>query len=588
MSATPSITPPSQEPSSWGALGLALFSLLLLIPAILAPILAQLPIAGSASALALSIVLWVFWLALWQTPRQACLAATPFLMVMPVTLYLLLTYHSQLNPAIIAIILETNIEESQQYLRGLWLQIILSYGALIAVAGLALRLMARYEVRWQRRYRLLALFSAPVVFGALHLIYQPLATAAAALASVDNPYRTTLWPLELESTRLTAPFGLILQTTDAIEAERKIADVSRARETFRFGAHQTPDTAERQVYVLVIGESSRKDRWALNGYTRPTSPRLQQEANLVSFGDVITVAPATRISVPIIVSRKTSAQALNWEFGERSLVSAFREASFSTYWLSTQAPVGTFDATFATFAKEADHIAYYNVTGGTNDTPLDGVMIEPLKRILANTAEGRQFIVIHTLGSHLDYRRRYPDEFDVFKPSLAKRGADLLHDRDFMEKLTNTYDNTILYTDYFLSEVLAAIKASGRPLAAMVYVSDHGEDLYDGGCGNRGHGKATVAGLRIPLFFWYSDLYGQRFPAKVAQLGQHRNEPLTTESIFPLLLDAAEIHFPTEDLTKSVMSASFVRPFSRIAHPVNAMDIDFDRAHLNSECELRN
>ena len=215
-------------------------------------------------------------------------------------------------------------------------------------------------------------------------------------------------------------------------------------------------------------------------------------------------------------------------------------------------------------------------------------MIEPLKRILANPAERRQLVVVHTLGSHMEYRRRYPDEFDVFKPSLTRTDPQLWHDQAFKDKLSNTYDNSILYTDYFLSEVLAALKASGRPLAAMLYVSDHGEDLNDGGCDHRGHGLATPAGLRIPLFFWYSDAYQQTLAAKVAQLQRHRNEPLTNEAVFPLLLDAAEIHFSGEDLSRSVMSVSFVRPAKRIVYSISPGAVDFDRAHLNKECVLVN
>lgn len=587
MSVTRILARPHQAPSSpQGLLALGLFSSLVLIPSVVAVIVSDAPTAQSFSDLALSVVLWIFWLALWQKPRYACLVATPLLIVTPVIVYLLLSYHSQLNPAVIGIILETNVEESSQYLRGLWLALVLGYGALTAAAWLALRLLARHEVSWQRRYRVLALLLTPVIFVALHFVYQPLETAAAGLVAARDPYRITQWPQELESARLTSPFGVLLQVADAVAAEHKIMAASHVRAAYRFGAHQTLDNAERQVYVLVIGESARKDRWSINGYERPTSPRLQRETNLVSFGDVVTVMPATRISVPIILTRESFGQA--GQFRERSLVSAFREAGFATYWLSTQAPVGSFDATFSTFAREAEHASYYNVTGGWADTPPDGVMIEPLKRILANSAERRQLVVVHTLGSHMEYRRRYPDEFDVFKPSLGRTDPQLWHDQAYKDELSNTYDNSILYTDYFLSEVLAALKASGRPLAAMLYVSDHGEDLNDGGCDNRGHGQATPAGLRIPLFFWYSERYQQTFAAKVAQLQQHRNEPLTNEAVFPLLLDAAEIHFAGEDLSRSVMSASFVRPAKRFVYSIVPGAIDFDRAHLNKECVLVN
>jgi len=576
-----------EAPSSpRGLLALGLFSSLALLPAIAALILSYDSTAQPFSDLALSIALWVFWLALWPKPRHACLVAAPLLIATPLSVYLVLSQHSQLSSAVVAIILETNLEESSQYLRGLWLPLVLSYLALTATAWLALRLLARHEVTWQRRYRILALVLAPLIFVALHLVYQPLERAAAGLEAVADPYGITQWPQEIESARLTAPFGLLLQVSDAVESEHKIMAASRARAAYRFGAHQTPVAAERQVYVLVIGESARKDRWSINGYERPTSPRLQRETNLVSFGDVVTLIPATRVAVPIILTRAYSQP--GGPFRERSVVSAFREAGFATYWLSTQAPVGRFDATFSAFARESEHVTYYNVSGGWGATPPDGVMIEPLERILAKS-EGRQFIVLHTLGSHLQYRRRYPDEFDVFKPSLSKTDPELMHDQAYKEALSNTYDNSILYTDYFLSRVIATLESSGRPLATMLYVSDHGEDLNDGGCDSRGHGPATVAGLRIPLFFWSSDAYQQDFAAKVAQLQRHRNEPLTNESVFPLLLDAADIHYSGEDLSRSVMSASFVPPAKRIVYSImRPGPLDFDRAHVNRECVLVN
>jgi glucan phosphoethanolaminetransferase (alkaline phosphatase superfamily) len=136
--------------------------------------------------------------------------------------------------------------------------------------------------------------------------------------------------------------------------------------------------------------------------------------------------------------------------------------------------------------------------------------------------------------------------------------------------------------------VIAAVKASGRPLAAVLYVSDHGEDLLDGGCGKSGHGHATPQSVRVPLFFWYSDTYQQTFPEKVATLRRRSKEPLTTESVFPLLVDAAAIQFPTEDTTRSVMSPSFTRHAPRIFRTMEGSTINFDRAHQNAECELVN
>lgn len=566
--------------ASYGALGLCLFSLLAIAPAILNPFLPEFPAQDVLTALAYSIVLWSFWLAIWGNPLRGCIVATPLLLFTPIALYLALVFHAPLNPTAIAIMLESNREETVEFLRGMWVPVLLAYGFVLVGAAVSLCLMRRHPLFWTRRWRLCTLALVPLTFLALHLTYRPLELAGASLHNRDNPFRTTIWPVEVESVRPSAPFGVLLDLSDAIEGQSKMAQVASAAKNFRFGAKQTLEFPGRQVFILVIGESSRKDRWAINGYNRKTSPRLQREENLVTFSDVVTLVPATMAAVPVILTRNPPPK-----FRERSVVSAFKEAGFATYWLSNQSPLGYFDVSYAMYAAEADQTSYFNATGGWQHTQPDGVMLDPLRRILASSSEARQFIVIHTLGSHLEYRLRYPNAFDVFKPSLEQSDLTGSHDAVYRAKLNNAYDNSVLYSDFFLSEVLAAVKASGRPLATVLYLSDHGEDLYDDGCDLFAHGKLTVSGLRVPMFFWSSPAYERLFPDKIDMLKKHSTSPLTTQAVFPLLLDAAEIHFPGEDPTRSVMSPAFQQPAKRMVLSMTGM-IDFDRAHTNAQCLL--
>jgi len=568
-----------------GFIGLAAYSLLALLPALVQLLQSDIPRGNALTSFAYSIALWAFWLAFWGRPWRGCVIALPLVLLSPIAVYLEFAFHAQLNPALIGIVLETNREESKEFLSTVWLKIVFSYLVVLAVVVLSIGSMYRCRTGWALRWRICTLLLVPGIFLALHLAYQPLESAGAFLHDAPNPLRTTVWPLEVENIRLTSPFGVILQGSDAIEAEHLIGRASDLLKTFRFGASQAEEVPNAQIFVLVIGESARKDRWALNGYDRATSPNLKREAGLTTFGDVVTVFPATRVAVPVIVTRKPFSQALDTGFRERSLVSAFREAGFATYWISTQAPVGPYDSTFAVYANEADHTAYYNVTGGWERSPPDGVMIDPLKKILANSSERRQLVVMHTLGSHIDYRFRYPDEFDVFKPSLARSDIAAIHDAAYKQKLNNAYDNSILYSDYFLSQVIDAVKASGRPLATVLYVSDHGEDLYDGGCDLWAHGKPTVAGYRVPMFFWHSDSYGKMFPQKIDMLNAHSRLPITTESVFPLVIDAADIRIPSEAASRSLMSPSFTPPSRRIVQTLTGT-LDFDRAHPNAQCLL--
>ena len=143
-------------------------------------------------------------------------------------------------------------------------------------------------------------------------------------------------------------------------------------------ARPTPDAAPETV-VLVLGESSRFDRWSLNGYARDTNPLLAKEANLVTLPDVITAVSATRLSVPVIISRKPAMQSLKDGFAEKSFLTAYKEAGFKTFWLSNQISFGKFDTPVSVFAKEADVIQFLNLGGFTNNSNFDEVLFDPLQ-----------------------------------------------------------------------------------------------------------------------------------------------------------------------------------------------------------------
>jgi glucan phosphoethanolaminetransferase (alkaline phosphatase superfamily) len=278
--------------------------------------------------------------------------------------------------------------------------------------------------------------------------------------------------------------------------------------------HLEGDPKLAQTIVVVLGESSRYDRWSLNGYERETNPLLSLEDNLVSFSDMITAVAATRLSVPVIVSRKPAAQSLKAGFSEKSFLSAFKEAGFKTFWISNQMSFGQFDTPISVFAKEADVTQFLNLGGFTNNSSFDDILLDPMSRAL-NDATPKKLIVLHTLGNHWNYSHRHPKEYDHWKPSLF--GVDNPAYTDLKNKpaLNNSYDNSILYTDWILSEVIQRLKAS-KQVTSMMYISDHGQTLYDGSCGLAFHGHNTQYEFHIPAFIWYSDDYQQLFPKNTA------------------------------------------------------------------------
>jgi glucan phosphoethanolaminetransferase (alkaline phosphatase superfamily) len=365
-------------------------------------------------------------------------------------------------------------------------------------------------------------------------------------------------PFEINQFGTTWPFGLVVRGYDFWKERQYLADLAHKSNLFTFGAHQVGAAVDLpQVVVMVIGESSRFDRWSLNGYKRETNPLLKNEPNLVSLANIITSVSATRLSVPVMVSRKPATQSLQAGFSEKSFLSAYKEAGFKTFWLSNQMSFGQFDTPISVFAKEADVVQFMNLGGFTDTSSFDQVLLDPLKRAIADPAP-KKLIVLHSLGNHWNYSHRHPKEFDKWQPSLFGVENPAYTDMKLKPQLNNSYDNSILYTDWFLSQVIDSLKQT-QQLTSLMYVSDHGQTLYDGTCNLAFHGHNTQFEFHIPALVWYSDLYASTYPDKVAQLLKNKKARLSTENVFHTLLDMSDIRYSTEQLDFSFLSTKLHR-----------------------------
>jgi len=281
------------------------------------------------------------------------------------------------------------------------------------------------------------------------------------------------------------------------------------------------------------------------------------------------------MSVPVIISRKT-ADNHSYFFDEKSLVAAFGEAGFRTYWLSTQSPLGVHDSSVALHASEADEVQYLNPVGYKKEGFYDEVLLDAFKRVLAKQ-EQKQLIVLHTLGSHFSYTDRYPPAFDRFLPS-GKGQKVGMHDKANRELLSNAYDNTVLYTDFIVAGLIRQLQQQ-QAIASLLLVSDHGENIFDGNCEKSGHGHNTERDYRVGALWWGSELFNQQFPQKTRQLSLAARQPLLTSQTFHTMLQLADIHYPTQQSALSFASAAFKPQPRRLW-----TGVDFDQAAKTGQC----
>ncbi|MDL2358328.1 MAG: phosphoethanolamine transferase [Pseudomonadota bacterium] len=386
-------------------------------------------------------------------------------------------------------------------------------------------------------------------------------------------------PLEFDAFAQSWPFGLVARGVDFYKERTYLAELGRRSASFHFGAHQAAADGRAETVVLVLGESSRYDRWSLNGYARDTNPLLKQEANLVTLPDVITAVSATRLSVPVIISRKPAMQSLKDGFSEKSFITAYKEAGFKTFWISNQISFGQFDTPVSVFAKEADVIEFLNLGGFTNNSNYDDVLFAPFKNALADKAV-KKLIVVHTLGSHWNYSHRYPKQFDQWQPSLYGIDKPAYTNIKIKPQLNNSYDSSIVYTDWILAQLIGELKQT-QQRSAMLYVSDHGQTLYDNSCNLAFHGHNTEYEFHVPAFVWYSAQYQLRYPDKVEQLGLHSRARLATENMFHTLLDVGDIRYAGEKLEWSFLN----RQFKQHKRYVDSYGwTNYDNATLKGDC----
>lgn len=346
------------------------------------------------------------------------------------------------------------------------------------------------------------------------------------------------------------PINALYNLYFALNKAERNANYHKTSVDFVFHSVKAEKAAgKREVYVLVVGETSRAMEWSLYGYDRKTTPRMENLNGLVYFTDAITQSNNTHKSVPIILS---AASAENYAvlYREKSIVTAFKEAGFRTVVIANQ---NLTTSMIGSFYREADtFIDMSAFKGGYLTSSLDAAILPYLQEELTKSDENL-FIVLHTYGSHFNYHERYPKEFSFYKPDKAE-GIRV----SYKEELRNAYDNSIRYTDYVLGEVVHLLDQT-KACASMFYLSDHGEDIFDDSRNRYLHASPipTYYQLHIPYVIWFSDVYQETFPSKYQQAKSHSHLPVSTNHVFHTMLDLAGVQTSESDSTLALTNPAF-------------------------------
>lgn len=313
-------------------------------------------------------------------------------------------------------------------------------------------------------------------------------------------------------------------------------------------AHIPAGDIDRELVIMVVGETARADRFSLNGYRRDTNPRLEKET-VYSFRNVTSCGTSTEVSIPCMFSIYGRDEFSGQKASSTSnALDVLAKAHVNVLWRDNNSGSKGVSARVQT-----EDFRQSELNPLCDTECRDEGMLAGLQDYVATHPDGDILIVLHQMGSHGPaYYKRYPHRFERFMPACESASLDNCSP----EQVNNSYDNTILYTDYFLDRVIEFLRNNdNRFETAMFYVGDHGESLGESGVYLHGlpYWMAPRSQTHIPLILWFGANYHD---ASRPAMSQMVNQPFSHDQVFHTLLGLFEIRSDIYDAKADLINQS--------------------------------
>ena len=301
--------------------------------------------------------------------------------------------------------------------------------------------------------------------------------------------------------------------------------------------------------VLVIGESYNKHHSQLYGYDKPTTPlqlQMAADSSLVAFSDVVASWNLTSFVFKHMMSLWTVGDRGEW-CDEPLFPEVFRKAGYQVTFLTNQfqpkAKEAVYDFSGGFFLNDPEFSKRQFDVRNAQTYRFDESLLKAFDGLKNKPGKGR-LTILHLMGSHVDYRARYPQSRQYFKPAMYNRPE--LSDKQ--RRILSEYDNSLRYND---SIVWAVTQRFIDKDAVVIYVPDHAEEIFDGKpyMYGRMHGanidyRLARNEMEIPFWIWGSPLYIERHPYGWKAIRAAKDRPMMTDALPHLLLYLAGIATP--------------------------------------------
>ena len=482
-----------------------------------------------------------------------------------------------LSPTILTLLIETNSQESGEFLSTLFRQpafgTTLACIVLLMLANIALEMLHVSRLRiqcswlkiksiWLKGLAALLLVSG-LVFSAI---------SYTELFSCDEMNDVDEWrshrrnPNDVVTQLIVAVYDTHLSSREmqrAIEQVHRIKVISKSK----------ADNPKPINVIFVIGESYIKEHASLYGYPLQTTPFMdaeQEAGRLFAFADAVSPYNQTTKVIRNLISCNSMGDGEHWA-SKPPLTAVFKKNGFYVTMYDNQKSTGNqlltelFDFSLATYlySSEMAEACYDDINDETYD--MDGELIDAYRETIEGDASVSRFLVFHLMGQHVDFAARYPwDTYRRFTAdSITFRKEPWLDDE--MRKDIAHYDNATLYND---AVIRAITQLYADESTVMLYLSDHGEEVFDyrprSGRDDFSFGSDARQGARyqycIPFIVWCSEKYKQENLDIVRRLRQSTNRPLMIDNTYNLLFHLAGLHTPYYRADRDVLSDSYHCP----------------------------
>lgn len=537
-------------------------------------------VAVAENVLLYAFLAYVLTAVVWRAGRRWVKVVAYGLMVglFIVDSYLLYNYSMHLSPSALMLLGETTWRESREFMAtsvwtsGSWK----AYVQALAIVAVIVMLE-----RWRRGAGVWLGEKAQGVLGILVVVI-----------IVAGVYASRVY-VQLLGCRSTDEVASLMDATEAYpsDAGSKLLysfydlylagqEMGRAVEVNRRVAMEEATVSaecDSLTVVLVVGESYIKWHAGVYGYALPTTPFMAAErlaGRLTVFTDVVSPYNLTSPVIRNMMCCNSLGHGERWHETPFFPV-VFHRAGYEVQLWDNQR--GTAPGAAFTFAlnrflydPELQTLAYSQ----TNDRffDYDGDLVADFKN--KSRLGTKNLVVFHLMGQHTAARDRYPHgrRFERFTADSIRRSETWLTPEK--KRRIAEYDNATLYNDYVFSEIVKCFDGSD---AVVVYVSDHGEEIYDYR-DSEGRRRDALNRHRleyqyeVPLMVWMSETYKKKHAATALQIARAAGRPLMTDNICQLLFHLGGVNTPYYNRERDVLESAYRCPPRRVEDSV-----DYDR-----------